>query len=185
MIMDKLSIDTLRGRQSVRVTFQLSAEVIELLRVMALQLGIKQKTLFEHIIEKKEILEHLAKHQAIESSPGERRQKTFVVSRDTLAILEHLTKQYQVPRNVLVEVSILRLLPILAVEKQKHKQREVLLKEMAGQVDHGQKILQMAEKLVGREDQVYKKIADAVASCCEAYSEINSMVERGRRMEDL
>ena len=47
--MQRLSIDTLRGRQSVRVTFQLSSEVIELLRVMAVQLGIKQKTALIHL----------------------------------------------------------------------------------------------------------------------------------------
>ena len=110
--MQRLSIDTLRGRQSVRATFKLSPEVIELLRVMAAQLGIKQKTLFEHIIEKKEILEQLARLQSHDTADGERRQKTFVVNRDTLAVLEHLTKQYQVSRNVLVEVSIRRLLPI-------------------------------------------------------------------------
>ena len=41
----------LRGRQSVRATFKLSPGAIEALSVVAAHLGIKQKSIFDHLIE--------------------------------------------------------------------------------------------------------------------------------------
>ena len=41
----------LRGRQSVRATFKLSAKAIEAISIVAVHLGIKQKSLFDHLIE--------------------------------------------------------------------------------------------------------------------------------------
>jgi hypothetical protein len=40
--------ENLRGRQSVRATFKLSARAIEALSIVAVHLGIKQKSLFDH-----------------------------------------------------------------------------------------------------------------------------------------
>ena len=41
----------LRGKQSIRATFKLSEKSIETVSVVAAQLGIKQKSLFDHLIE--------------------------------------------------------------------------------------------------------------------------------------
>ena len=41
-VLNGLSADRLRGRQSVRATFRLPTEVIELLSMAASQLGVKQ-----------------------------------------------------------------------------------------------------------------------------------------------
>ena len=52
----------LRGRQSVRATFRLSTKAIDALSVVAVQLGIKQKSLFDHLIEDLTVLEKIAHH---------------------------------------------------------------------------------------------------------------------------
>ena len=41
----------LRGRQSVRATFKLSEGCIEAISIVAAHLGIKQKSLFDHLVE--------------------------------------------------------------------------------------------------------------------------------------
>ena len=55
-----LSADILRGRQSVRATFRLPSQVIALLSVAASQLGLKQKSLFDQLVEDRAVLEQVA-----------------------------------------------------------------------------------------------------------------------------
>ena len=55
-----LDANTLRGRQSVRATFRLPPPIIELLSIAANQLGIKQKSLFDQLVEDREVLEQVA-----------------------------------------------------------------------------------------------------------------------------
>jgi hypothetical protein len=50
----------LRGRQSVRATFKLSAKAIEALGILAVHLGIKQKSIFDHLIEDAQSLRRIA-----------------------------------------------------------------------------------------------------------------------------
>ena len=41
----------LKGRQSVRATFRLSERAIDAISIVAVHLGIKQKSLFDHLME--------------------------------------------------------------------------------------------------------------------------------------
>ena len=52
----RLTVDDLKGKQSVRATFRLPQQVIELLTLIAGQLGIKQKSLFDQLIEDSAVL---------------------------------------------------------------------------------------------------------------------------------
>ncbi|RPI51694.1 MAG: hypothetical protein EHM49_06780, partial [Deltaproteobacteria bacterium] len=45
----------LRGKQSVRATFRLPDHIIKLLGMVASQLGLKQKSLFDQLVEDKEV----------------------------------------------------------------------------------------------------------------------------------
>jgi hypothetical protein len=47
----KPSSGDLRGRQSVRATFKLSAQAIGILSIVSVHLGIKQKSIFDHLME--------------------------------------------------------------------------------------------------------------------------------------
>lgn len=50
----------LRGKQSVRATFKLSQKAIDAIGLVAIHMGIKQKSLFDHIIEDMDALDTLA-----------------------------------------------------------------------------------------------------------------------------
>ena len=107
----------LRGRQSVRATFKLSEGCIEAISIVAAHLGIKQKSLFDHLVEDARSLKSIAREiQNIRLTRQGRVQKTFVISRRSLSSLENISKNFNAPRDALVELSVQRLLPIIAKE---------------------------------------------------------------------
>ncbi len=183
--MAQLSLHTLRGKQSVRVTFKLAPETINLLRVMASQLGIKQKTLFDHLIEHQELRDHLSHNKTPEEEPHPRRQKTFVLSQETLETLNVLAKKYNAPRNLLVEMAIRRLLPILIEEQEKHGKRKLILREMSKEIRRSYRLLEQAEQSLEPDDPVCIELREANQSLENAYRNTVAIIERGKGMEKL
>ena len=53
----------LRGRQSVRATFKLTEMAINVVNIISTHLGIKQKSLFDHLIDDTQSLDVIAKEQ--------------------------------------------------------------------------------------------------------------------------
>jgi len=181
----EISLDDLKGKQSVRATFRLPKEAIDLLGVIAAQLGIKQKSLFDQLVEDIGVLGQLAA-EAQNYSPAsrDRHQKTFVISRSSLVSLDSIAQQQHVPRDLLVEFSIKRLLPVIATELKKHEKRKVLLREMEGYLEHGKMLLAKADDLIGKDDELYAMLEHQVKLCERNVAVINSIVERGRPMEE-
>jgi len=132
----------LRGRQSVRATFKLSNRAIDALSIVAVHLGIKQKSLFDHLIEDVQSLNAIAREiEAEEFRNLARVQKTFVISRRTLNCLEEISRQFNAPRDALVEYSIQRLLPVITREREKHRKRKKLLEEIRRHLEDGRRLL--------------------------------------------
>jgi hypothetical protein len=109
--------------------------------------------------------------------------KTYVVSRKTLENLERVSAQYDTPRDVLVEYSIERILPLLAREKQKHAKRKVLLAGLREYFLRGSKLLAQAESSLGADDPVFQEIYHmmrGVKQCCQG---LENSVEKGKKIE--
>jgi len=175
----------LRGRQSVRTTFKLSERSIQALRILASQLGIKQKSLFDHLIDDIQALHVIAKASEDVSLNEHRVAKTFVVSRKTLENLEQVCSRFHTPRDVLVEFSIERILPLLSREKEKHEKRKAILLEFRRFLAHGSTLLEKAEAELGVEDQVFDKILAMMRYVNHTHSEVENYVKRGEMMEDF
>lgn len=112
----------LRGRQSVRATFRLSGACIDAISILSAQLGIKQKSIFDHLLENAQVLRNMASElENTEFDRHERIQKTFVISRRSLSFLDTISSKHNAPRDALVEYSVRRLLPIIAGERQRHE----------------------------------------------------------------
>lgn len=180
----RLQTNALKGKQSVRATFRLPQQAIDLLRVVAGQLGIKQKSLFDQLIENIPITGQEI-HNAQESGKEEtnRRQKTFVISRSSLVLLNDIVKQQQISRDILVEFSIKRLLPIIESEREKHNKRKEVLSEMKEYLQQGKRLLQMTENQLGTDDLVYDMIKKQVRLSEKNVAELNTLIERGMPME--
>jgi hypothetical protein len=176
----------LRGRQSVRATFRLSARAIDVLSIMARQLGIKQKSLFDHLIEDVKSLNVIANEIEDEAfSALDRVQKTFVVSRRTLSCLEQTSRQFNAPRDALVEYSIQRLLPVIAKERERHSTRKAILNDINAHLAQGLKILQKAQSLLGEDDPVYARFETAMHSLISSQGHIENYVKKGSVIEDF
>jgi len=180
------SSSDLRGRQSVRATFKLTERSIDAISIVATHLGIKQKSLFDHLIDDIRSLNVIAREiQSDRFSTLNRIQKTFVLSRKTLSCLEEASKNYDAPRDALVEYSIQRLLPVIAEEREKHRKRKEILGEIDEYLKQGEKILNKSRELLGQDDPVYDRFKTAMAVSQNAYRSIESYVEKGRIIEDF
>ena len=180
------SPEAMRGRQSVRATFKLSPRAIEALSIVAVHLGIKQKSLFDHLIEDVETLSTIAKEiEAEQFRELSRIQKTFVISRRTLLCLDEISRQFDAPRDALVEYSIQRLLPVIGREREKHRKRKRLLTDISQHLEEGLKLVGKAKSLLGEEDPVSVRLADAMDIYSKTRSNIEYFVEKGAVIEEF
>jgi hypothetical protein len=175
----------LRGRQSVRTTFRLSERSIHALSILSCQLGIKQKSLFDHLIDDMQALRVIARASEDLDPKEHRVAKTFVISRKTLENLEHVCSRFHTPRDVLVEFSIERILPLISKEKEKHEKRKILAEELRQYLAKGSEILERAEESLGEEDPTFEKVLLMMKYVKNTCSEVESFVKRGERMEDF
>ena len=178
------SSSDLRGKQSVRATFRLTSRAIEAISVVAVHLGIKQKSLFEHLMEDAQTLSQIAR-QVQESAfqPQERVQKTYVLSRRTLNMLQEACDAFDAPRDALVEYSILRLMPVIEEERKRHRRRKAVLEDITTHVRQGKAVLAKIEAALGNDDPVYHGYRQALRSLQQAEQEIAAYIEKGEIIE--
>ena len=180
------SADALKGKQSVRATFTLPTHTIHMLSTVANQLGVKQKSIFDHLVENKHLLGKIAgEARNYHPKQDKRKQKTFVLSKNSLKALDAFARKYELPRNILVEISIKQLHPVIEEEKQKHENRKVLLKEMDEVRLLTMQLIERARHLVGEDDttcQNLKQIQDLFEKQAEV---LKKTIEKGKRMEKI
>jgi hypothetical protein len=176
----------LRGRQSVRATFRLSEACIDAISILSAQLGIKQKSVFDHLMEDDRVLNDMARDlENTNFDRHERIQKTFVVSRRSLSFLDMISRRHNAPRDALVEYSVRRLWPIIANERKKHQRRKALLTEISNHFAAGEKILAKAEKDLGADDPIVDRLDMAVTAYRHALDAIESYIEKGKILEEF
>ncbi|MCF8069086.1 MAG: hypothetical protein K9L30_10915 [Desulfobacterales bacterium] len=180
----KTTSSALRGKQSVRATFKLPERTIDAISIVATHLGIKQKSLFDHLLEDIQTLDTIArKVREAKQEIKSRRQKTFVMSRNTLSSIEKISRDFGIPRDTLVDYSIQRLMPIIEREREKHKKRKAIAKELINHFKEGEKILKKTKKLLGDDDPVSIELQNAMIACVNSYRNIDAYIERGNIIE--
>ncbi len=185
MLSETYSAD-LRGRQSVRTTFKLSPRSIDALSLLAGQLGIKQKSIFDHLVDDTRALQALARE--IENRAEieqERVPKTYVISRKTLENLEQVCKRYQAPRDALVEFCIERIMPLIKEEKEKHLNRQKLQSKLDQYLAQSRELLEDADQLLDRDDPVFEQVYQMARTTQSGCDEINQIIDKGKRLEDF
>lgn len=176
----------LMGKQSVRATFKLSAGCIEAISIVATQLGIKQKSLFDHLVEDRQVLSSIARGiDAARFTRPHRIQKTYVISRRSLYSLEKISKNYNTPRDALIEYSVQRLLPIILKEREKHRRRKKLLVGVRSHVLEGRKLLGKLHEQLGEQDPLFEKMAAAMGLYESAQRQMEDIVKKGEILEQF
>lgn len=177
------SVMDLRGRQSVRTTFKLSQRSIRALSILAGQLGIRQKSLFDYLINDMQALQVIAENVKRVDFAEVRVAKTYVISRKTLENLERISASYNAPRDALVEFSIDRILPLIRREKEKHERRKQFLAEIEAYLRQGGDMLRRAEDELGADDPVYQQMLAMLRVVNNSRATVEAFVNRGRKME--
>ncbi len=176
----------LRGRQSVRATFKLTEECIGAISIVATHLGIKQKSLFDHLVEDMSSLKAIARELKNTNMQAQNRvQKTFVISRKSLRSLETVSKSHNAPRDALVEFSVQRLLPIIINEQKKHQTRKKMRSAIAAHLDAGKTLLGKVKDALGTEDPVFNRMTALMTSYESIFVAIDAFIERGKLIEDF
>ena len=180
------STSDLRGRQSVRATFKLTEECIGAISVVATHLGIKQKSLFDHLVEDMRSLTTIARELKNAKLRAQNRiQKTFVISRKSLHSLDAVSRSHNAPRDALVEFSVQRLLPIIVNEQKRHQARKEMRKEIAAHLDAGRKLLARINNSLGPDDPVLNRMSALMSTYHTAFAAIDDFIERGKLIEEF
>jgi flagellar biosynthesis/type III secretory pathway chaperone len=176
----------LKSNQSVRATFRLSEKTILALSIVSNQLGVKQKSLFDHLISDTDALETIAR-ELKKSNPKNLGgiQKTFVISRKTLSILKKMAKDHKASRDALVEFSIQRLKPIIEQEKSKLESRRNIAEKVKTAVESQKKLLDEATNKLGMEDPICEQLAYTVDRFESVYHSIKAFVQKSERVMEL
>lgn len=180
------SMFDLRGRQSVRATFKLSQKAIDAIGLVAVHMGIKQKSLFDHIIEDVAAMEDLAQTIRIRQFKKiPRRQKTYVLSRKTIDALSAISQTYDMPRDALVEYAVKKLESVIQSEKLRHEERKKLAEEAAAHFHAGRQLYRKAVKALGKDDPFCRRLERSVAADVRTAGEIDEFLEKSKVLEDF
>ncbi len=180
------STSKLKGKQSVRATFRLSERCIEAIGIVANQMGIKQKSLFDHLAEDIKILESIAREiKNTTFNQKNRIQKTFVISRRSLSSFDEISEFFNTPRDALVELSIQRLLPIIERERQKHEKRKEFLTKINAHYKEGERILNSIRKQLGDDDPIIDKFEMVMSGYKTARSYIEAFIDKSKGIENF
>lgn len=178
------TFDDLRGRQSVRATFKLTNDCIEAISIVAAQLGIKQKSLFDHLFQDTDALSTIArKYSNARFHSVNRVQKTYVMSRNSLLSLEDVAKHFNAPRDMLIEISVQGLLPVITSERQRYAKRKAVFSRIKRHLDEGRRLLEEAYSELGEEDPLTDRLTAAMGMYESAFKQMSHFMERGKSIE--
>ncbi|MGD8703116.1 MAG: hypothetical protein PVG51_02530 [Desulfosarcina sp.] len=181
-----ISSSGLRGKQSVRATFKLSSGCIEAISIVAAQLGIKQKSLFDHLAQDSESLNAIAREVQNARVRAENRvQKTYVISRKSLSLLDEISRAFNAPRDALVEFSVRRLLPVIDNEQKKYERRKAALSNIQRHFNQGRNLLGKMIDELGEDDPVVARLGSVMETYAGAARAIKDFLKRTQGIEDF
>jgi len=182
----KMSSTALKGKQSVRTSFKLSDGCIQAINIVATQLGIKHRSLFDYLVEDTDSLEALAK-EIIDKEPTKNKgtQKSFIISRGTLQVIDSLCEKLKISRDTLIELSVRRLLPIIEKEVAGHRKRKELFELVNKHYQESKKVLDSIKKSVGKEDPAYRAYQTTVATCKQVKNRFDDIISKGKVIENF
>ena len=170
----------------MRATFKLSSGCITAISIVAAQLGIKQKSLFDHLAQDSDSLSAIAKKvQNARVRPENRIQKTYVISRKSLALLDDISRAFNAPRDALVEFSVRRLLPVIDKEQKKYEMRKAAFNRIRRHADSGTQMLGEMAGQLGEDDPIVAKLAAVMDTYAVAAKAIDTFLERTQGIADF
>ena len=176
----------LLGKKSVKATFRLRPKVISVLSILSTQLGIKQKSLFDFLMEDVKALHAIARSLTPDRLDKDKRiRKTFVVSQKSLSTLKAVAEQFSASRDDIVELSIQRLLPVFKKEHRRQSNRERAFAKIKEHFIQVKPLMDEIRQLVGEDDSLYRSFQAVMLSYAKTFTEIETLVDNGKRIYKL
>ena len=180
----KASAADLRGRQSVRVSFKLSPNCIDAITILGSHLRLKPKSLFDHMVQKRDALEAVAATIQTDTAEDRPRQvKAYVISRDTVLVLDEVAHIRNVPRDALVEASVMRFMPLIQKEQTRHHARKGLLLRMERHLKSGRKLFDDMKGDLGSTDPMCDQMKNVMGAYERAFAAMTAFVGKGKNIE--
>lgn len=176
----------LKSNQSVRATFKLSQNTILALSIVSNQLGVKQESLFDHLVSDTDALKTIAmalkkKHQRTTDGVP----KTFVVSRKTISTLQKMADEYKAPRDALVEFSIQRLKPLIQQEKSKIELRKRFVEKFRKGLVYQKDLLAEAKRQLGEDDPICEQLSNALDRLGSTGLTLEAFIKKSEKLKEL
>lgn len=180
----KASATELRGRQSIRVAFKLTAKCIEAMNILGSHLRLKPKSLFDHMVQEPETLGAIA----VKANRGDfedhpRMAKTYVISRDAAEILDDVAGSRGVARDALVEAFVAHLMPLIQKEQVRHAARKDLVVRMEHHLSGGRKLLDDMIAKLGDNDPMCDQMRNAMGVYERAFATLTAFIDKGQNIE--
>ena len=184
MSLPKMTSSALKGKQSVRASFKLSEACIHAINIVSTQLGLKHRSLFDYLVEDTDALQTIAEDIVkSEYEQAKRVQKSFIISRETLKLIDDICKDSNISRGTLIENSVRRLLPIIEKEIENHRKRKDMRQLVKKHLNASQVVLNIIKDNVGVDDPIYRAFKNAVAACKQVNSQISDIISKGKVLE--
>ncbi len=182
VIFAEQSSSLLRAEQSVRTTFRLPVRSIQAITLLAKQLNVRQKTIFDHLMRElpSPELELISNNEEDPKSA-----KTFVLSRRTLDKIEMASANYQLPRDTIMEFAIERIMPLLKQEKEKHKKRKKLLEDLNKLMEDSTNLAEKSLTTLGQDDPVSLEIYKIFKTVENSKRTIETHLQKNERIEEF
>jgi hypothetical protein len=180
----KMTSSALKGKQSVRTSFKLSDACIQAINIVSTQLGLKHRSLFDYLVEDTNALKAIAEDIGkIDNKQDEKNQKSYIISRETLKLIDDTCGDLNISRDTLIEHSVRRLLPIIEKEIRNHRRRKDMLEMVNKHYTDGSLVLNKIKDSVGTDDPIYRAFKNSVSSCKQVNTQIRHIVSKGKILE--
>ncbi|MCP4747890.1 MAG: hypothetical protein GY874_17395 [Desulfobacteraceae bacterium] len=174
----------LRGRQSVRATFRLSNDCIKAISIVSGQMGIKQKSLFDHMLQDIDTLRTVARQiKQTRLQAAGRIQKTYVMSRNALLSLEAIADNFNAPRDVLIEYSVQQLMPLIEKEQKRYSQRKRIFEKIEHHLELGRMLLKESYAELGEDDPVTERLTAVMGIYEGSFKQLAMFMEKIKSIE--
>jgi len=180
----KMTSSALKGKQSVRTSFKLPHACIQAINIVSTQLELKHRSLFGYLVEDTEALKAIAQDIGKNhNKQDEKSQKSYIISRETLNLIDDMCDDLNISRDTLIEHSVRRLLPIIEKEIENHRKRKNMLEMVNKHFKDGSSVLNKIKDRVGADDPIYRAFKSSVSTCKQVTSQIRNIVSKGKVLE--
>jgi len=158
-----LPLDEIRIKKSkpIRTKFSMKKDTFDVLKSMSDLLNISEKSILDVISENKSDLQSIAEDydSSRKKDTSDNIRKSKVISYNSLLNLRKITNKYSIPRNKLIEISILNLEKLLEDRIDNHKKALAIINSMVKKINPD---LQRLEQLLGNDDPVIIRLFGSI-----------------------